>query len=135
MKGSNDTDNIYIYQTTTKNGKRISASVAYLEPIVGKRKNLQIASHSRVTKVVIENGKAIGVQYDRRPQGGHLEGNQTVYANKEVILCAGVVGTPHLLLLSGIGSKEELKKHNIPVAADLPGVGQNIQVSVSDDKS
>lgn len=100
------------------NGVRQSAAKAYLIP-AKNRPNLCIRKHSQVYKILFdENKRAIGVQYNYDGKK-----NFTAYARKEVILSAGVVESAHLLLLSGVGPKNELKKFNIPVISDSP-VGQ-----------
>jgi choline dehydrogenase len=108
------------YQATIGNGRRCSAAVAYLKP-ARKRKNLQILTGKPVVRIVIENGRAIGVEYH--------DGNErkTAYAEREVIICAGAVGSPRLLLLSGIGPADHLTEVGVKVEHDLPGVGQNLQ--------
>lgn len=108
------------YDFTIKKGKRWSASFAFLRPAL-KRANLKVVTRALTHKVLVEKGRALGVAYEVL---GQLH---TARARKEVILCAGVVGSPHLLMLSGIGPQEELAKHDIPVLKALPGVGGNLQ--------
>ncbi|CAH1400139.1 unnamed protein product [Nezara viridula] len=105
-------------QSTTKNGSRFSASRAFLHPI-RKRKNLSVVKYGMVTKVLLEGDKAVGVEY--------VKGNRKfrVRARKEVILSAGAINSPQLLMLSGIGPKKHLMEMNIPVVQDLP-VGENL---------
>ena len=110
-----------IYQVTHVDGERCSAARAYLFPYLGKRRNLYIHTNVLVEKIVVESGRAIGIIYQ---QNGV---QQTARARKEVILCAGAIQSPQLLMLSGIGPKEHLQELNIPVVMDLPGVGQNLQ--------
>lgn len=105
---------------TIKNGVRWSTANAYLRPAM-KRKNLQVITHALVHKVLLEGKRAVGVRFE------HKGKVQDVKINKEVILSAGSVGSPHLLQLSGIGPAEVLKKAKIEVAHDLPGVGENLQ--------
>ncbi|MCH2190383.1 MAG: choline dehydrogenase [Gammaproteobacteria bacterium] len=107
-------------QMSVRNGKRSSTSVAYLNP-VKKRANLEIRTKVLVEKVILEGKKAVGVRYRRKRKV------DTFKANKEVILSAGAIGSPHLLQLSGIGPSEVLRKAGIPVLHDLPGVGENLQ--------
>ncbi|KAL1425153.1 hypothetical protein MTO96_019496 [Rhipicephalus appendiculatus] len=107
-------------QTNQANGERISASKAFIQPIVGKRKNLHVALFSQVTKVNFEGTRAVGVSFTRYGRPGNVS------AKREVILSAGTVGSTQLLLLSGLGPKEELERLQIPVIADLP-VGRNLQ--------
>jgi choline dehydrogenase len=111
------------YQLTIHNGKRWSASQAYLAPIAGQRPNLTIETEARTTRIVVENGRATGVEYVQ----GAASTAKTASAAKEVLLCAGAVQSPHILQLSGIGAPEELTKAGIPVVHALPGVGENLQ--------
>lgn len=108
------------YQLTIKNGKRWSAASAYLRPALG-RKNLTVVSHAQATRVLFEGRRAVGVEY--------VQGKQTAAARamREVLLCGGAVNTPQLLLLSGIGDPEHLRRFDIDVVADLKGVGRNLQ--------
>lgn len=106
-------------QTTTNGISRESTSKAYLNPIIN-RPNLFVIKHAHVTKLSIEGKHVKGVEYYRNGL------QHTVFAKVEVILSAGSIDTPKLLMLSGIGPTEELKKHNIKQVADLP-VGQNLQ--------
>ena len=115
-----DQEGVCYYQLTVKNGQRCSAAVAYLHPAMG-RANLQVLTNALTTKVLIENGKAVGVEYR---QGGETK---TARANAEVILAGGAVNSPQLLQLSGIGPGELLREHGIAVVKDLPGVGGNLQ--------
>jgi choline dehydrogenase len=105
-------------------GRRHSTNQAYLTKSVRQRDNLTIGVGVTSTKIVLsDDGKrAIGVEFSQK-KGAKM---WVVYAQKEVILSAGSIGSPQLLMLSGIGPKEELDKHKIPVYADLPGVGQNL---------
>jgi len=108
------------FQVTQKDGLRCSAAKAFLTPNL-ERKNLTVLTHVLVEKVLIENKKAIGVQVC-------INGvKQQINSNKEVILSAGAFNSPQLLMLSGIGPKDELKRHNINVIHELKGVGQNLQ--------
>lgn len=108
------------YQVTQLNGERWSASRAFLEPIKG-RKNLTILTEAHAARLLIEDHKAIGVEY--------IKSNSLnrIHAKKEIIVCGGTFASPQLLLLSGIGPQDELDKHNIPVVHALPGVGKNLQ--------
>ncbi|XP_046753206.1 glucose dehydrogenase [FAD, quinone]-like [Diprion similis] len=113
-----DVTGFTIAQTTTKNGVRRSSAASYLRPI-RNRENLHISLNSTVTRVLIEDGKAVGVEYFK---SGEFK---MVRASREVILSAGNVKSPHILLLSGIGPKDHLKSMGITVIKDLPGVGSN----------
>ena len=105
---------------TVKDGVRSSASREYLDP-VKSRKNLTIVTGALVTKVVLEDKVAKGVEY---VVNGKTE---TAATSNEVILSAGSIGSPHILQLSGIGDKDILEKAGIEVTHHLPGVGQNLQ--------
>ena len=105
---------------TVKDGVRSSASREYLDPIKS-RKNLTIVTGALVTKVVLEDKVAKGVEY---VVNGKAE---TAAASHEVILSAGSIGSPHILQLSGIGDKDILEKAGVDVKHHLPGVGQNLQ--------
>lgn len=109
-----------VMQSTIRKGKRCSAAVAYLRPAM-KRSNLTVLGKSLVLKVIVENGRAIGVEYSRNGR------TETVHADREVVLSGGVINSPQLLMLSGIGNPEELKRHGIDCKTALPGVGQNLQ--------
>ena len=102
-------------------GKRQSAADGYLTSAVRGRPNLTIATEARVLRLLVERDECRGVEYQH---GGQTA---TVRADREVILTAGTVATPQLLMLSGIGPGAHLREHGIPVAADLPGVGLNLQ--------
>ncbi|XP_044729025.1 glucose dehydrogenase [FAD, quinone]-like [Chrysoperla carnea] len=102
---------------TIKNGYRLSSNRAYLVPI--RRENLHLKRNCEATKILIKNYSAIGVQFACTNQ------NYTIYTKKEVILSAGAIKSPQLLMLSGIGPKEHLEKYNIPLIKDLP-VGDNL---------
>ena len=108
-------------QFTTKNSKRQSAAVAFLKPIMN-RPNLTVVTKAPVNKIIIENDKATGVEYFKN--GKKLTAAK---ADKEVILSAGAINSPQILMLSGIGSAEELSKQNIVVKKELQGVGKNLQ--------
>ncbi|HEY6409867.1 MAG TPA: GMC oxidoreductase, partial [Ktedonobacteraceae bacterium] len=113
-------DGVGYYQVTQKQGLRHSAAVGYIHPILS-RSNLTLQPHTLVTNVIFEGTRAVGVAY---MQNGE---KQQVKANKEVILSGGSINSPQLLMLSGIGPANHLKELGIPVVADLPGVGQNLQ--------
>jgi choline dehydrogenase len=108
------------YQLTVKNGQRCSAAVAYLHPVMG-RKNLTVETRALATRILIEDGRAVGVEF---VQGGE---RRIASAAKEVILAGGAVNSPQLLQVSGIGPTALLAEHGIAVVADLPGVGENLQ--------
>jgi choline dehydrogenase-like flavoprotein len=105
-------------------GRRSSASVAYIHPILAgreKRPNLTILTNAWVSKINVENDKVTGVNITL--QNGE---KRTLHAKAETILCAGAVDTPRLMLLSGLGPKEQLTDLKIPVVKDIPGVGENL---------
>jgi choline dehydrogenase len=101
-------------------GRRLSAARAYLHPVMN-RKNLTVHTLAQATKVVFEGRRAVGVDYVRAGRA-----KRSVRAG-EVILCGGAINTPQLLQLSGVGDAELLTSLGIPVVADLPGVGANLQ--------
>ncbi|XP_068940472.1 choline dehydrogenase, mitochondrial [Petaurus breviceps papuanus] len=103
-----------------KKGLRWSTASAYLHPAL-TRPNLTAESETFVTKILFDRTRAIGVEYMQSGQ------RKKVYASKEVILSGGAINSPQLLMLSGIGNADDLKKHGIPVVCNLPGVGQNLQ--------
>jgi len=111
------------YQLTIRDGKRWSASAAYLHPILGQRPNLTTAIDARTTRIVVEKGRAVGVDY---VQGKGAE-KHTAYADAEVLVCTGAAQSPQVLQLSGIGDPEELRAVGLPVVHALPGVGKNLQ--------
>lgn len=108
-------------QLTTKKGRRCSAAVAYLNP-TKYRKNLSIITRAHVQRVLIEDKRADGVLF-RDQNGNDIE----IRARREIILSAGTIGSPHIMMLSGIGDAEHLRDNGIEVAANLPGVGKNLQ--------
>ena len=105
---------------TTRKGRRWSTAQAYLKPALG-RANLSLAVRALATRILFEGHRAVGVEYAR---GGGLH---TVRAEREVLLCGGAINSPQLLMLSGVGDGDELRKHGIEVRAHLPGVGGNLQ--------
>lgn len=107
-----------IYQVTHINGERCSSARAYLFPH-RDRKNLTVEIHAQTHRILIEKGVAVGVEYR---QGGQLK---QVYARREVLLSAGAMQSPQILMLSGVGDQRELLLHGIEVKKHLPGVGQN----------
>ena len=109
-----------LFQVTQKNGERYSAATAYLRPAAG-RKNLTIVTKAQATRILIENSRAVGIEYVR---GGKL---QTARATQEVVLAGGSINSPQLLLLTGIGPAQELGALGVPVKLDVPGVGKNLQ--------
>lgn len=109
------------YQATLGDGRRSSAAEAYLAPVLG-RPNLTIIKNAHVTRIVVEHGRAVGVEY--LADGRCLE---TARAEAEVILSAGTIGSPHIMMLSGLGQASHLLEVGIYVIADISGVGQNLE--------
>ncbi|OTF04664.1 GMC family oxidoreductase, partial [Halorubrum sp. SD612] len=109
-----------LYHVTQRNGKRHSAADAYLKPALD-RSNLTAETGAQVTEVTIEDGRATGVEYSR---DGEV---RTVDATEEVVLSAGAVNSPQLLMLSGIGDPEHLADRGVDVEVASPGVGRNLQ--------
>lgn len=113
-------DGVGYYQSTMRNGRRCSAAVAYLNP-ARSRRNLKIETGAMVRRVVVENGRATGVEYERN-------GARTLaHSEGEIILSAGAIGTPQLLELSGIGGGDRLRALGIPVVHVNREVGENFQ--------
>jgi len=108
------------YQTTSHNGRRCSAAVAYLRPI-RDRQNLHIETEALTEKVLFEDGRAVGVRYLK---GG---ASHEVKANGEIVLCGGAINSPQILQLSGLGPAEHLQTIGVPVLRDMPDVGANLQ--------
>lgn len=113
-------EGVGIYQVTQSCGHRESSATAYLHG-AKQRSNLHVLTGLSVNRLIIENGCATGVEV----ADAHLE-KRTLFANAEVILCAGAIGSPEILLRSGCGPGNELQTLGIEVQADLPGVGRNL---------
>ncbi|MEO0784644.1 MAG: choline dehydrogenase [Pseudomonadota bacterium] len=111
------------YQRTIHEGERWSASFGYLRPIEGERDNLTVVSTGLVTRIRTEGTRAVGVDLVE----GKGKTPSSITAREEVLVCAGAVQSPQLLMLSGIGPAAELSKHGIDTVVDLPGVGANLQ--------
>jgi len=109
-----------LYQITARHGRRSSAATAFIKP-ASHRANLRIQTGASVSRIIVEGGRATGVEYFVRGRKWVLR------AEREVILSAGAIASPKLLMLSGIGPADALREHGIRVEADLPGVGQNLQ--------
>ncbi|MBM1310962.1 GMC family oxidoreductase N-terminal domain-containing protein [Sulfitobacter mediterraneus] len=115
-----DQEGVGYFQLTMRDGFRCSSAVAYLKPARG-RKNLEIITNAQTEKVLIEDGRAVGVR-------ARVNGKMTnIGARNEVILSAGSIGSPQILMLSGVGDGDELAKHGIQVQKELSGVGKNLQ--------
>ena len=107
-------------QMSIKKGSRCSASRAYLHPVL-RRKNLTVHVKSQALQIIFDKQRAVGIEYLK-------DGQVTkAYASAEVILSGGVINTPQLLMLSGIGDEAQLQQHGIQTRVHLPGVGQNLQ--------
>ena len=111
-------------QMTIENGRRASTATAYLRPAM-KRRNLQVITGALASRILIEAGRATGVEY-RRGDATHV-----ALAGREVLIASGVINSPQLLMLSGIGDKAELAAHGIGTVLDRPQVGKNLQDHVS----
>ncbi|MEM7644417.1 MAG: GMC family oxidoreductase N-terminal domain-containing protein [Pseudomonadota bacterium] len=111
-----DRDGVGLFDTTTHRGLRCSAARAYLTPAVRARPNLTILTGRQVSRVLFDGTRAVGIDAD----GEEIAG-------REVVLCAGAIGTPHLMMLSGVGPGDHLRDHGISVIRDVPGVGGNLQ--------
>ena len=108
------------FQLTLHQGQRCSSAKAYLKP-ARSRKNLQILTDMQVEKLVLRDGRVVQVVATSKGQ------NITLEVAREVVLSAGAIGSPHILMMSGIGAGQKLAEWGIPVERDLPGVGQNLQ--------
>ncbi|RZS87641.1 choline dehydrogenase-like flavoprotein [Phyllobacterium myrsinacearum] len=108
------------YQLTQRDRRRSSASMAYLAP-VRTRKNLTVRMGAQVTRIVVENSRAVGVEIARG------NAREIIRAEREVLVSSGAIGSPKLLLQSGIGAADHLRKVGVPVVHNLPGVGENMQ--------
>ena len=105
--------------TVTPEGERCSTAKAFLVPVLG-RENLTVVTNAAAQKLLFEGKRCTGVQYRKDDK------LVNAYASREVILSAGAIGSPQLLLLSGIGNAKDLREHGIDSIVDLPGVGQNL---------
>jgi choline dehydrogenase len=113
-----------LYQATQRRGRRCSASLAFLTP-ARRRRNLSIVTGALATRVIVERGRAAGVE-------AIVDGRRQQFrAGQEVVLAGGAVNTPQLLQLSGVGPADELRSHGIDVLVDSPRVGRNLQDHVS----
>jgi choline dehydrogenase len=108
------------YQVNQRNGSRCSSATAFLDPARG-RPNLRVITGARATRLLVEQGRARGVDY---VAGGR---SHTVSASREVLLAGGAINSPQLLMVSGIGPADHLRSHGINVVQDLPGIGANLQ--------
>ncbi|EFO30212.1 alcohol dehydrogenase (acceptor) [Roseibium sp. TrichSKD4] len=109
------------FQLTTRNGRRCSSAVAFLNP-ARSRPNLTIITNALVHRIVVEDGRATGVVYS-----GKSGVEQTIASDREVIVSGGAINSPQILMLSGLGDAEQLKQNGIDVVAHIPAVGRNMQ--------
>ncbi len=107
-------------QANVRRGFRHSAARAYLG-VMWRRPNLHVETNVLVDRIIFDGDRAVGVEYRRQGR------SQTASANKEIMICAGAIQSPKLLMLSGVGPAEQLRRHGIDVVADVPGVGSNFQ--------
>jgi choline dehydrogenase-like flavoprotein len=106
-------------RVTQRRGARWSTADAYLRPAL-KRKNLTLATEATATKVLFDGHRAVGVEFEQ------LGARRVVKARREVVLCGGAINTPQLLMLSGVGDRDQLAEHGIALVAHAPGVGDNL---------
>ena len=107
------------FDRNLRRGRRLSAARAYLYPVM-KRPNLTVKTRAMVTRVIFEGTRAVGVEVI-------IKGKKKIIRSREVVLCGGAINTPQILQLSGVGKAADLEALGIPVVADLPGVGANLQ--------
>ena len=113
-------EGVYPYYITTRHGRRCSSATAFLWPAKG-RQNLKVMTDAMVTKLIIRDGAAAGVELIQHSR------SQTFSAQAEIILTAGAIGSPHILQLSGIGSGKLCQSHGIVTVCDQPNVGKHLQ--------
>ncbi|MEM7429012.1 MAG: choline dehydrogenase, partial [Pseudomonadota bacterium] len=128
QSGQGRTDDLNAYKpegvsrldATKKDGRRCSAAVAHLRPALA-RSNLDLLTDAQVSRIIVEGNRVSGIEYTRHGE------SERVSVDKEIILSGGAINSPQLLMLSGIGPADHLRRHAIEPALDLPGVGQNLQ--------
>ena len=120
LNGENP-DGVDYCQLSQQNGLRQSTGHAYVWPVLKQRDNLTLKLNAEVSRIITENGRATGVEYLQDGQ------SQIVKANQGVVLSAGAVASPKILMLSGVGDAKQLQEKEIPVITDVPGVGKNLQ--------
>lgn len=121
-----DNEGVGLYQVTqfhekARNGERCSTAAAYLHPVMGRRPNLTVITGAHATRILFDGKRAAGVVW----REGKTE--KQAKARHEVILCGGAFNSPQLLMLSGVGPADELRRHGVDIVHELPGVGQNLQ--------
>ena len=115
-----DQEGVGLYQQTLDSGVRSSTARAYLHPVM-RRSNLRVYTRTSAKRLIFAGRKVIGLELNR-------DGiNFSVFCTREVILSAGAIGSPHILMLSGIGPEANIREHGIEVKLNMPGVGQNLQ--------
>ena len=119
-----DNEGFSLHQITIKNGRRQSTAEAFIHPVKNRR-NLRVLTDAQVSRIAVEGSRATGVDIEVHRVKRRID------ARREVVLSAGGINSPQLLMLSGIGNPEELRKHGIGVVHALPGVGENLQDHVS----
>lgn len=115
-----DQEGVGYFQMTTRNGRRCSSAVAYLKD-ARKRPNLTVFTSMQATNLRFDGTKAIALEGERAGE------KLLLTAHREIVLSAGSIGSPQILMVSGVGAGDELKDHGIEIVADLPGVGKNLQ--------
>jgi choline dehydrogenase len=113
-------DGVGIVRVTQRRGLRCSAADNYLKP-VRRRPNLQVLTDAYVVRIEFDDDRAVAVTYERAGRQSQAS------VAREVILCAGAIGSPHLLMLSGVGPAEHLREHGVTIVSDLPEVGRGLQ--------
>lgn len=109
-------EGVGLFQLTLRNGRRCSSAVAYLNP-AKKRPNMTVMTNTQVKRILFDGDRAVGLETAKG----------VIRAKQEIVLSAGALASPQLLMVSGIGNGEELSQHGIDVVKDLPGVGKNLQ--------
>ncbi len=115
-----DQEGVGHFQQTATRGRRCSAAVAYLRP-AERRRNLAVFPNTQTLRLLLEDGRVAGVEAVSKGR------RVTMSARREVVLSAGSIGSPQILMVSGLGDGEELRRHGIEVRSDIPGVGKNLQ--------
>ena len=116
-------EGVGFYQFTIRDAERCSTARAFLTPEVRRRANLRIVTDAHAERVLFDGTRAVGVRFSRKGERRQAR----VRAGGEVILCAGAVGSPHVLQLSGVGPAAHLREHGVTVVRDAPDVGANLQ--------
>ncbi len=109
------------YQATQRRGRRCDTATAYLAPVL-ERANLSVIKNAHVTRIAVKRNRAVAVEY--LVDGRRAE---TLSAEREIVLAAGAIGSPHIMMLSGLGPAAHLAEHGIRAVADMPAVGQNLE--------